>query len=279
MTCGALPENFSEKDTLRLLGAHCPAMKLDGMRLLDESTIVISDGLLEACAAKFVEAASPAVDQAVASGKLAAAPMAAGSSAGGKAGMDDWSDDEGEDSDKRGKGKGKNKSARALLKQQASESKFKKGSKKTRKDGTGSRNGADGDSSNAGTKPAGAAALTPSIQTMAKDMQMWYKEHEMSREVAEGVAEVIRPELIRAYIEAHRSAFAAMAESRKKKQLAFESVLQQTIDNFALFSKGAATVGEPSARAQLAQHLLREHGIDIVSSEFSISLCYLSQPG
>eukprot|EP01046_Picozoa_sp_COSAG06_P098929 COSAG06_NODE_45031_length_358_cov_0.795367_1_plen_30_part_01 len=30
MTCGALPENFCEKDTVRLLGSHCPARELDG---------------------------------------------------------------------------------------------------------------------------------------------------------------------------------------------------------------------------------------------------------
>ena len=102
---------------------------------------------------------------------------------------------------------------------------------------------------------------------MAKDMQTWYEEQDMSPEVAEGLAEVLRPDLTRAYIEAHCSAFAAMAESRKKKQLAFESILQQTADNFALFHKGAETLGDQAARVQLAQHLLKEHGTDIVASE------------
>eukprot|EP01044_Picomonas_judraskeda_P011127 COSAG03_NODE_1488_length_3988_cov_12.379789_2_plen_345_part_00 len=87
----------------------------------------------------------------------------------------------------------------------------------------------------------------------------------MSQEVAERIASLLRPELVRAYVEAHRSAFAAMAETRKKQQRAFESVLQQTADNFALFHKGAETLDDPSARVQLAQHLLKEHGVDIVA--------------
>ena len=286
MACGALPENFSEKDTLHLLAMHCPAMKLDDMQLLEDSTIVVSDGLLTACAAKFADAASSAVDKAVASGKLAAAPSSAGASGsskgGGKASTDDWSDDEDDDRGKRGKGKKKNKSSRALMKEEAAaaaESKSRKGGKAGKKDGSNrggggnNKNGSheeDSGSSNGragGQQVGGAAALTPSIQAMAKDMQSWYEEQEMSQGVAEGLAEMLRPELVRAYVEAHCSAFAAMAEGRKKKQLAFESILQQTADNFALFHKGAETLGEPAARVQLAQHLLKEHGTDIVASE------------
>jgi hypothetical protein len=294
MTCGALPENFSEKDTLRLLGSHCPAMKLDGMQLLEDSTIVVSAGLLSACEARFQEAAAGAVDQAVASGKLAAAPSSGGGGGGGKGGggkeknTDDWSDDEDDGGGKRGKGK-KKKSARALLKEEAAaeaESKSRKGGKKGRKgggsgggggggghsgdnfqDGGGGSSGAGVGAGAGGSQQAGAAALTPSIEAMAKDMLGWYEEeHDMSEEVARGVAEVLRPALVKAYVEAHRSAFASMAESRKKKQAAFEAVLQQTADNIALFHQGAETVGDVAARTQLAQHLLKEHGVDVVAS-------------
>jgi hypothetical protein len=268
-------------------------MKLDGLRLLEDSTIIVSDGLLTACAARFADAASSAVDKAVASGKLAAAPSSALSSASGKgsgkASVDDWSDDEDEDQGKRGKGKKKNRSSRALLKQEAAaESKSRKSGKTGKKDssnrgggGNNANSSQEGDASSnrggrAGSQQVEAAALTPSIQAMAKDMQAWYEEHEMSREVAEGLADVLRPELVRTYVEAHSSAFAAMAEGRKKKQLAFESILQQTADNFALFHKGAETLGNPAARVQLAQHLLKEHGTDIVASESSrAQTCHL----
>ena len=81
-------------------------MKLDGMQLLEESTIVVTDGLLSACAMKFADAASGAIDKAVAAGKLAAAPTGvASSSSSGKA---DWSDEE-DDRGKKGKGKKKGK--------------------------------------------------------------------------------------------------------------------------------------------------------------------------
>lgn len=261
-------------------------MKLQGMCLLEDSTIIVSEGLLTTCATKFADAAADAVDKAVASGKLAAAPAIAGSSSsggkvGGKASMGDRSDDEDDGRGKRGKGK-KNKSSRALMKEEAAaaaaaKNKSRKGGKKGKKgsavrggvdDATDDHEGAVNRSSRDGgsSQQLGAAALTPSIQAMAKVLQTWYEEHEMSREVAEGIADVLRPALVRAYVEAHRSAFASMAESRKKKQQAFESVLQQTADNFALFHKGAETL-PPSARVQLAQHLLREHGVDIVASE------------
>ena len=58
-------------------------------------------------------------------------------------------------------------------------------------------------------------------------MREWYKEHDMTVEVSELLAEVLRPALLTAYGEAHRSAFAALSQSRKKKQEVFESALAQ----------------------------------------------------
>jgi len=94
---------------------------------------------------------------------------------------------------------------------------------------------------------------------MAKDMRGWYDEQEMPQTVAEGVAELIWPALVKAYVAAHQSAFAALSENRKKKQQGFEAALQRTADNFSLFYKGASAFSDQSARTQLAQHLLKEH--------------------
>ena len=89
-----------------------------------------------------------------------------------------------------------------------------------------------------------AASLAPSVKAMGKELREWYKEHDMSVEVSELLAEVLRPALLTAYGEAHRSAFAALSQSRKKKQEVFESALAQVNSHRLLTSLLASLLTE-----------------------------------
>ena len=301
-----LPVQFGEADTLQVLG-RCESMAKGELSLLEDSGgVVVAKALLKTCAGKFEAAAAGVIDKAVAAGKLPAAPSGSGGSGGGGGGggaaadTENWSDEE----EERGRGKRskkKGKSARAAAKEEAaaqSGGKGKRGKKDRGKDkepaGLGGSGGSAVGSGGGGGGGVDAASLAPSVKAMGKEMREWYKEHDMSVEVSELLAEVLRPALLTAYGEAHRSAFAALSQSRKKKQEVFESALaqvnshrlltclltesaladvsshvlsldRQESDNFAVFLKGCAAMAEPAARTSLEQHLLKEHGADIAA--------------
>ena len=299
-----LPVQFGEADTLQVLG-RCESMAKGELSLLEDSGgVVVAKALLKTCAGKFEAAAAGVIDKAVAAGKLPAAPSGSGGSGGGGGGggaaadTENWSDEE----EERGRGKRskkKGKSARAAAKEEAaaqSGGKGKRGKKDRGKDKEPAGLGGSGGSAvgSGGGGGVDAASLAPSVKAMGKEMREWYKEHDMSVEVSELLAEVLRPALLTAYGEAHRSAFAALSQSRKKKQEVFESALaqvnshrlltclltesaladvsshvlsldRQESDNFAVFLKGCAAMAEPAARTSLEQHLLKEHGADIAA--------------
>jgi hypothetical protein len=71
--------------------------------------------------------------------------------------------------------------------------------------------------------------------------------------------------LVGAYVAAHASAYAGAAQSRKQAQQLFEKQFATVHDNFQLFLKGALAVEEAGCRGQLEQHLLREHGTDLLA--------------
>eukprot|EP01052_Picozoa_sp_SAG31_P000785 SAG31_NODE_23_length_33717_cov_17.863585_5_plen_820_part_00 len=277
-----VPVQFEQSDVTKLIEL-CPLVsKGNKVAVIDSCDgLLVSTAMMVTCRTRFEEEAAVIVGKAAECGRLLVENSASNTSAKAtktsrKSGKplvkatlpdqdsdDDWVNEGKRSKGRKGKGGKKSKSSAGGHNLQATSKAVGKKGKAGGAASAAEANEAGLKGSAASDLSAVAARLAPSEEQMVTELQIWYED--LGDPQAEAIAAELRPAVLRAFVEAQRSAFASAARARQLAQKQFESKFALLYENFALFQKGAASIEDEALRAQLDGHLLRENAAELVA--------------